>query len=40
MAYGEHTMKKSIVFEWHKRFYEGLKMCMIMQEVSDQKYKE
>jgi hypothetical protein len=23
MAYGEYAMKKSIVFEWHRRFKEG-----------------
>ena len=23
MAYGEYAMKKSSVFEWHKRFKEG-----------------
>jgi hypothetical protein len=23
VAYGEHTIKKSSVFEWHRRFKEG-----------------
>jgi hypothetical protein len=23
VAYGEYTMKKSSVFEWHRRFKEG-----------------
>lgn len=33
MAYGKYAMKKVSIFEWHRQFKEGRKMCMIIQEV-------
>jgi len=40
VAYGERAMKKSSVFEWHKRFKEGReKICKTTQEVDSQKCK-
>jgi len=39
VAYGEYDMKKSSVFEWHRRFKKGEKMCKTTQEVGSQKRK-
>jgi hypothetical protein len=39
MAYGEYTMKKSSVFEWHRRSSKGENMCKTTQEVGSQKRK-
>jgi len=39
VAYGEYVMKKSSVFEWHRRFKEGREMCKTIQEVGSQKRK-
>jgi hypothetical protein len=36
VAYDEYAMKKSSVFEWHRRF-KGEKMCKMTQEVGGQK---
>jgi hypothetical protein len=39
VAYGKYTMKKSSVFEWHRPFKKGKKMCKMTQEVGSQKRK-
>jgi hypothetical protein len=36
VSYGEYIMKKSSVFEWHRRFEEGEKMCKGTQKVGSQ----
>jgi hypothetical protein len=33
LAYGEYTMNKSSVTEWHRQFKEGEEMCKRTQEV-------
>jgi hypothetical protein len=33
LAYGKYAMKKSSVFEWHRRLRKGEKMCKMTQEI-------